>query len=206
MTSGTVYDRRLYWKSLWRRRSHPYGLNMVPTIVDYDREGKIGKFVLELGCSCNPVTNWLNLSQHRRILLDVSSEVHTLATMNDTPLAIECDLCEFNHDSNDYKTFQKTLDKYGINRFNAIIAADNLLNYIPWRSVFTNLNPYLLNSGLLFLCFGIGVGRGEAFHKERPDSSRQVFHFFVDNLGYRLLEYGTQKDCHGYVLKKPDLP
>lgn len=175
---------------------------MVPTLVEFDREGRIGPFVLDLGCSCNPVSNWLELSNRSRILLDVSAHVHELATLPDAPITIECDLCEFERTTADFKTFEEIFRKTGAKKLDAIIAADNLINYIPWCTVFTVLDSYLQKEGFVFLCFGINIGRGEAFHIERPNSPLQVIEFFTKNLGYTLVEHGSQKDCHGLVYKK----
>jgi len=81
-------------------------------------------------------------------------------------------------------------------------AADNLLNYIPWRSVFKRIDHDLKKNGLIFLCFGINVGRGEAFHIDRPDSLQEVISFFTAKLSYKILEACGQEACFGLVLEK----
>jgi len=202
MPCGTVYDRRLYWKTLWRERNYPFALNIVPILKDNDDQGKIGRIVLDLGCSCNPVSNWLDLSKHRRVLLDVSCHVHDLGKLSDSPVTVECDLCEFHKGAPDYKAYQETLKKARIFTFDAVIAADNLINYIPWKSVFKMLHRDLRNRGLVFICFGVDVGRGAAFHPERPASTREVLDYFTGDLGYRCLEVCGGERCFGIVLEK----
>ncbi|MCG8633314.1 MAG: hypothetical protein MI863_05765 [Desulfobacterales bacterium] len=202
MTRGTVYDRRLYWKKLWKKRNYPFALNMVPMIVDYDRQGRIGPLVLDLGCSCIPVSNWLDLSRCKRILLDVSPHVHDLSELPDSPLTVECDLCAFDYGSKGFAAFERTIARAGTEKIDTIIAADNLINYIPWASVFETLDRYLKINGLVFICFGLNIGRGEAFHSRRPFSPGSVIEFFEKKINYDVLEYGTQKGCHGLVLRK----
>jgi hypothetical protein len=202
MPSGTVYDRRLYWKSLWRHRNYPFALNIVPLLKDNDDQGKIGRVILDLGCSCNPVSNWLDLSKHQRVLLDVSCYVQNLENLPDSPVTVECDLCEFYEGTPDYNAYRQALEKANISMFDAVISADNLINYIPWRTVFRMIHRDLRNRGLLFICFGVGVGRGEAFHPDRPTSTSEVRDFFTDELGYRCLEYCGGRRCYGIVLKK----
>lgn len=202
MICARVYDRQLYWNGLWRKRNYPFALNLVPNLVAFDRLGKIGPVVLDLGCSCNPVTNWLNVLNHKRILLDISEDVHDLSELADSPLTVSCDLCEFERDTKSFRAFEKTLRKSGEAGLDAIVSADNLINYIPWRPVFKTLDTYLKDNGLVFLCFGVNVGRGEAFHPERPTAPASVLFFFRDELGYRMKDYGSQKGCHGIVFQK----
>ncbi|MCP4693396.1 MAG: DUF2461 domain-containing protein [Desulfobacterales bacterium] len=202
MPCGTVYDRRLYWKSLWRRRSYPFALNIVPILKDNDDQGKIGRMVLDLGCSRDPVSNWLDLSRHGRVLLDVSCHVRDLFDLPDAPATVECDLCEFHENAPDYKAYREALEKAGVTLFDAVISADNLINYIPWRSVFRMIHRDIRNQGLVFVCFGVGVGRGEAFHPERPFSTREVLDFFTNDLSYRCLEACGGSKCYGLVLEK----
>ena len=200
MTKGKVYDRRLYWDNLWKERNYPFALNMVPLIVDYDRRGEIGPLVLDLGCSCSPVTNWLDLSRSRRILLDVSRHVRDLSDLPDSPLTVESDLCAFEEHSRDLKAFERILGRTA--GLDTIVSADNLINYIPWHSVFTQLDRHLKQNGLVILCFGVNIGRGEAFHSQRPGSAAEVKDFFSKKLGYRILETGSQKGCHGFIFRK----
>jgi hypothetical protein len=202
MTCARVYDRRRYWSALWRKRDYPFALNLVPMLVEFDRQGMIGPLVLDLGCSCNPVTNWLNMSEHKRILLDISEDIPELAELGDGALTACCDLCTFTRHTADFQVFAETFQKTGATGLDAIISADNLINYIPWQPVFTILDEYLKNSGLVFLCFGINIGRGEAFHPDRPATSADVLSFFQDELGYRIVQYGSQKECYGVALQK----
>ena len=188
MTSGTVYDRRIYWKSLWGGNSYPFALNIVPILKDYEDRGKIVRVVLDLGCCCDPILNWLDLLKHRRVLLYVSALVRDLASLPDSPVTVECDLCDFRESGADYNACCDALKYTDICKPDAVISADNLINHIPWISVFRFIHRDLQSKGLLFICFGVGVGRGEAFHKERPSSTREVHDFFTEDLGYRCLE------------------
>jgi len=202
MSPGIVYDRRLYWNSLWHQKSYPFALNIVPLLRYNDDQGKIGRVVLDLGCSSNPVSNWLDLSKHRRVLLDVSCHVRDLGDLPDAPVTVACDLCLFQEGHPDYKAYRETLKRACIFKFDAVISADNLINYIPWRSVFRLIHRDLRNRGLLFICFGVDVGRGEAFHRERPSSTREVLDFFTEDLGCRCLEDCGERNGYGIVLEK----
>ncbi len=136
------------------------------------------------------------------MLLDISCHVHDLVDLPGSPVTAACDLCEFREDAPDYRAYREALEKARISRFDAVISADNLINYIPWKSVFRMIHRDVRSKGLLFICFGVDVGRGEAFHTERPFSTRHVLEFFTDDLQYKCMEACGGKKCYGLVLEK----
>ncbi len=202
MTCGIVYNRKIYWEGQWKRKNYPFALNMVPILKEYDNKGEIGRDVIELGCSFNPASNWLDQSKHKRILLDISSYVHRLSDLPDNPIPIECDLCDFQKTSQNYRIYKKALQNTRIIQFNAVIAADNIINYIPWKQVFRILDTDIKKNGLVFVCFGIDIGRRGAFHPHIPRSTTDVIQFFTNDLGYETMDACGCNECFGLVMQK----
>ena len=175
-----VYDHKKFWTAVWRKKDYP--CRIANFLKKYDLQEAIGTNVLIIGCGHKPSSTEL-IREHHIILIDISEKVCELCT-GPNVTTIECDL--FLLATHPPPVYTQAIAAVG-GSLDTIIAS-NIINYLPWKDVFGNINQNLKNGGLFFLEYEIDRGYEAAFHHSRPLNYNSVVAFFEDTIGHKIIE------------------
>jgi SAM-dependent methyltransferase len=190
-----VYDHKKFWTAVWGKKDYP--CRIAGFIKKYDLQEAIGTTVLIMGCGHKPSSAEL-IREHHIILTDISEKVCELCTSPNIT-TIECDLFLFA--THPPPVYTQALAAVG-GSLDTIIAS-NIINYLPWKNVFSNINQNLKNGGLFFLEYEIDRGYEAAFHRSRPLDYNSVVAFFEDTVGHKIIEINKpEKESLVLVSKK----
>lgn len=183
-------SRQTYWSREWGLAYGPDDLRAL--LEQYERDGKIGERVLDLGAGDKPVSSTLH-TPNEIYLVDIAPEITSLKQDGPPKVIPICQDLEslIQSDPNFFRD---------LGPIDTMIAS-SLFNYLNWQRLISVVKEFHNPKGYFFVFNLIGAGTPFLFSKYRPRSHLEVVREF-DKQGYEVVEQVGKGNTSIVIAKK----
>ena len=144
-------DRIKGWNNFFSRLDYPLSYSMKSIIKEYQH--MINGNIIEIACGMHPLSDHIDITNKKRVLVDIINLEKKLEPMEDNPILVCADLYLYNNFKEQNHPYNVALENIGGSYDSLIIGSG--INYFPWEDAFNVLLEDMNPSGLVFLHTGI---------------------------------------------------